>query len=226
MNKVILFDIDGTLVKSIPGNTHALAFVESIKNLYGINVELDWANMAGLTDQVIPSRLLESAGWSKDEIAAEMPKVIAELENIYLSNFEKGSVELCPGVQDLLHTLQEQNFTLGLLTGNLQPIAKIKLEDAGIYQYFSLGGFGSDEHLVRSELVTVAAERAGLTNDLSKIYLVGDTPRDIEAANQAGVYNTIGVATGHSSIQSLQDAGAGLTLNTLEEQDRFLDFVN
>lgn len=216
MNKLVLFDIDGTLVKSIPDNPHAKAFTQSIDNLYGIKTELDWEKVAGLTDRLIFIQLLEDTGWDSNKINQEMPRLIRELERVYVDNFKSGSVEKMPGVNNMLRILKEKQLKLGLLTGNLAKIAEIKLTDAGIYHYFELGGYGSDEHLVRSELVEIASKRSGMQNNLENIYLIGDTPRDILAAIDAGVYNAIGYSASHHGKDALRSSGAKAIINSFD----------
>lgn len=217
MNKLTLFDIDGTLVESIPNNPHAKAFTQTIENLYGIKTQLNWEGIAGLTDRLIFIDILEGVGWSREEILNKMPELIAELEAVYVNDFVPGSVKKMPGVDDVLQLLTANHITLGLLTGNLYEIAKAKLTDAGIFHYFELGGYGSDEHSQRSELVSIAAERAGLQDTLDSIYLVGDTPRDVSAARDARVFHAVGYSASHHGVESLTEAKAESVIQSFED---------
>lgn len=216
MNKLVLFDIDGTLVKSIPGNPHAQAFIQAIENLHSIQTELNWERAAGLTDRLIFKQLLEAEGWQEAEILEKMPQLINELENVYVSNFEPKSVEKMPGIDQTLARLRDLGIELGLLTGNLEKIAEAKLSDAGIFHYFNGGGFGSDKHTKRSDLVSIAVERFGMKDNLDQVYLIGDTPRDITAALDAGVNNAIGYSASHHGEESLKEAGAKAVIDTFE----------
>lgn len=222
MQKLILFDIDGTLVKSIPNNPHSLAFSESVKNLYDIEISLDWGEVAGLTDRLIFKLMMVRAGWQQQKIDKIMPKLIDELERVYIANFKEGTVEILPGVKQLLAELQVRGVALGLLTGNLKAIAQTKLEDVGIYSFFTVGGFGSDPHKKRSDLVKIAAKRAGLVASSSSVYLIGDTPRDIFAAQEAGVKHTVAVATSHHSVEDLKNSKAEVVLKDLSDTKKVL----
>jgi len=219
MSKLVLFDIDGTLVKSISGNPHAKAFTQAIENIYNLKTELEWTEVAGLTDRLIFGHILEKQGWQKEKVLAEMPKLLKELEDVYVNNFVAGSVEKMPGVENMLNKLQDLNIRLGLLTGNLYEIAKAKLTDADIFDYFDVGGYGSDEHKVRSELVTIAIQRAGLESKLNQVYLVGDTPRDIYAAREAGVYHAVGYAASHHGTEALMESKAEYVIESFEDWD-------
>lgn len=219
MQKLVLFDIDGTLVKSIPGNPHATAFLQTIEDLYGLKAELDWASSAGLTDRLIFKQILENEGWEAQKVLDEMPKLIEALEAIYINNFVKGSVKKMPGVDDMLRRLKDTDIRLGLLTGNLYEIAKAKLTDAGIFDYFDVGGFGSDEHSVRSDLVTIAVDKAGMNEAIDHVYLIGDTPRDISASLDAGVNHAIGYAASHYGADTLHKAHAEYVIESFEDWD-------
>lgn len=214
MNKLTLFDIDGTLIESIPNNPHATAFLEAIENLYGIKTELDWEAIAGLTDRLIFIDILEKVGWSRQEILDKMPELIRELERVYLDNFVSGSVQKMSGVDEVLQLLADNGVRLGLVTGNLYEIAKTKLTDAGIFHYFDVGGYGSDEHAARTELVSIAAARASMDDDLGAIYLIGDTPRDINAAREAGLHHAVGYSGASQDVGRLEAANAETVLKT------------
>jgi phosphoglycolate phosphatase-like HAD superfamily hydrolase len=114
---------------------------------------------------------------------------------------------------------------LGLATGNIELGARIKLERGGLNPYFSFGGFGSDAE-DRTELVRKASEKAadkyGASIATSNIFVIGDTPLDIEAGKRCG-FKTVGVATGSYSVDELLAAGASFAVKDLErERDYFL----
>jgi phosphoglycolate phosphatase len=108
---------------------------------------------------------------------------------------------------------------LGLATGNIEPGARVKLQRAGLNKYFSFGGFGSDSEN-RTELVRKAAEAAiqkhGDSISPNDIFVIGDTPLDIDAGRGAG-YKTVGVATGRYSTVVLQQAGASFVISDFEQ---------
>jgi len=117
-----------------------------------------------------------------------------------------------PGVSDLLEALEKRGATLGLITGNLKSVSEVKLGDVDIWHYFTVGGFGNDPHVTRGDLVKVAVDKAGFSESLDDVCVVGDTPRDIAAAQEAGIKHTVGVSNGYKDIQELIDAGAEVVL--------------
>ena len=124
-----------------------------------------------------------------------------------------------PGVASLLPRLIDDGVLLGIVSGALEAAAHIKLARGGLNRFFCFGGYGSDSS-DRSELTRVAIERAGRIHghplDAARLLVVGDTPRDIDAAHAAGAI-AVGVATGKYSVEALRSAGADHVLSTLEE---------
>ena len=214
MSNLILFDIDGTLLRS--GPLHHEAFLHAIKNVFGKDFKGD-PHVAGLTDPLILSMFLREMGTPDAVIQQRMPELLQACEDYYVKKFIKSSVEILPGVKELLKSLHQAGATLMLVTGNLEPIAKAKLESLDIYHYFSGGGFGSDPHSVRSELVTLAITKAGFEKNINDVYLTGDTPRDVKAAQEGGVTHIIAVATGTYTASELKDSGAETALESFED---------
>ena len=207
MTKLFLFDVDRTLVEGPINNRYTRA----IENLHSVHREVNF-DLQGLTDKLILEAMLEQEGWTDKQIDTAMPDLLREMHRVYLASFEPGSVRLLPGVRELLDELQKRDITLGLITGNMESVAEIKLNDAGIWQYFSVGGYGSDPHVTRGDLVKVAVNKADFAARLDAVYAFGDTPRDIAAAHEGGVANSVGVANGYRDTQELIDAGAKIVL--------------
>jgi phosphoglycolate phosphatase-like HAD superfamily hydrolase len=138
---------------------------------------------------------------------AQLPATVAE---------STGYV-IYPGVHDLLSKLCAEGHLLGLTTGNIEAAAHIKLARGGLDHFFSFGGYGSDSP-DRGELTRVAIRRAAtlLGEPPTQSYVVGDTPRDIEAAHEAGAV-AVGVATGRYSVEELEQAGAEYALRTFAD---------
>ena len=115
-----------------------------------------------------------------------------------------------PGIEELLPRLAEQGVLLGLVTGNIEAAAQIKLARADLNRFFAFGGYGSDSR-DRTELTKKALERggdvAGAPLDLATTIAVGDTPRDVNAGHGAGI-RVVGVATGSYCVEELREAGA------------------
>jgi phosphoglycolate phosphatase-like HAD superfamily hydrolase len=131
-----------------------------------------------------------------------------------------------PGIFEILESMKSRNdVLLGLATGNVESGARIKLRRGDLNRFFAFGGYGSDSE-DRASLVRRAAERAAaLTTtriDNSQTFVIGDTPRDIDAGRQAG-FRTVGVATGQHSVDELRGAGADFAIRNFDEgRDYFL----
>ena len=151
------------------------------------------------------------------------------IELMYL-NFkevlEKKDLIVLDGVRILLENLQSLNVPMGLVTGNIEDIAWLKLEKVDLKEYFQFGGFG-DKVLKRSVLVKNALEasvaKVGII-DKEKIFLVGDTPRDILGGQKLGV-RTVGVATGDFSKKELVIAGAEFIFEDLKDTKKVLNII-
>jgi phosphoglycolate phosphatase len=217
---LFLFDIDGTLIESPSLNR----FVQAIKNLYGLNIVIK-KDYRGFTDRLILIALLQEEGWSDDKIERALPDLIQELDRVHEELFLQGSVTVLPGVRELLVELKTRGETLGLITGNLEATAKRKLEDVKLFSYFSTGGFGSDPHVTRADLVKIAIERAGFSSNTEGVYVLGDAPMDMWAANEAGVANSIGITNGYREAQELVDAGAKVTFESLQDTFNVLSML-
>ncbi|RMG01963.1 MAG: HAD family hydrolase [Nitrospirae bacterium] len=221
--KVLLFDIDGTLLDSGGAGTRSLNI--AFKEVVGIENAFHGFSMAGKTDLQIIKEGLSMHGFSDDEalVDAIMRSYIKHLERLIKSSPKR----LKPGVTDLLETLSEDSVTLGLLTGNIEQGAYIKLGSFSIDHYFKTGAFGSD-HEDRNRLLPIAMARfreMGLNVSHQDCIVIGDTPRDIECAHIHGA-RCVAVATGPYSIETLKEKGADIVLESLEERDTFLSYIS
>jgi phosphoglycolate phosphatase len=217
MKRLFLFDIDGTLVKARSNDR----FAQTINNLHGLEVKIKH-DYHGSTDRIIFIELLKGVNWSQREIMKAMPELMEELDRIHRASFSPENVKILPGIVDLLSELKKQGQAIGLITGNIEVIAKRKLEAVGIYSYFPLGGFGSDPHTERADLVKIAVDRAEFSDDLQNVYVIGDTPRDIWAAHEAGIINSVGVSNGFRSSKELVDAGAKIVFDDFKDTKKVL----
>lgn len=215
MRRLILFDIDGTLVSGGPAK---YAFERAMRETYGTIGDVAGVSFAGKTDPQIARELLSGAGFDHASIDAGLP----ELWERYVVYLEERLVEkpmkVLPGVVELLDALAElDGVGLGLLTGNIVRGAELKLEATGLWERFPIGGFGSD-HEERDELPAVALERARVhwkvTLEASDAVVVGDTPRDV-GCGRAGGTRTLAVATGSYQTRDLVEAGADHVLEDL-----------
>ncbi len=206
--KLLLFDIDGTLVRA--GGAGRKALNRAVEFLHGKRAVCDEMNLAGRTDKWNFRRALRSAT-SRSPTAVE----VSQLKREYLRrlpyyvrlSLRRGTYVLPPGIKLLLRRLsREPGVLLGLGTGNLEEGARIKLGPSGLGGYFRFGGFGSDGQC-RVALLRKAVQRARRHSgrEASQIFVIGDTPLDVAAGRRAG-YKTVAVGTGFSTWESLVGA--------------------
>ena len=219
VKRLILFDVDGTLVYSPPDT----APVAAIRRLYGLEVSLEGVRTGGMTEPQILALLLQSAGWDDIKIKAELPILMKRIVPFIHEAFKKGTIKLVPGVRNLLDQLEHRGVALGLITGNRKSLAQLKLEDVDIWRYFSVGGYGDDPHETRSDLVRLACQRAGTRADDSGVYVIGDTWRDIKAAVEAGVVNRVGLIGPRHPREEFEQAGATILLSSFDETQKVLE---
>jgi phosphoglycolate phosphatase len=214
LTNLLLFDIDGTLLGRASGE-HAAALRRALHEVHGLDpgVVSDVVSPAGRTDGEIARMLLASAGVSEAAIDAGAPAVreatvaaYAELCPADLSD------KVLPGISDLVEQLSARDdVALSLVTGNFEPVGRLKLERAGVGRFFApgQGGFGSDAEL-RARLPGIARGRAGSGGvpwPRERTIVIGDTPRDIACARADGV-RCVAVATGPYEVDALGEADA------------------
>ncbi|MGA2674747.1 MAG: HAD family hydrolase [Terracidiphilus sp.] len=196
-----LFDIDGTLLRDI-GRIHMNSFVPSIRRVTGFEVTLEGVPVQGSTDTAILREACRQAGIPAEVFEPQLEAILDAIRQTVAEQRKVMKLLLMPGVEDTLDHLAKRGALLGVGTGNLEMIGWIKIEEAGLREWFRFGGF-SDRFPVRSELIGHAARKAReLAGDKARICVVGDTPRDIEAA-RANSLSVIAVATGNSSFDAL-----------------------
>ncbi len=196
-----LFDIDGTLLRS-RDRVHMDSLPASVREVMGIEVSLDGVSLAGNTDTSILREACALAGVPPEVLEPQMAAILEGMcANVAGRRHELQPI-LMPGVEETLKYLAGRGATLGVATGNLEMIGWIKVERAGLREWFRFGGF-SDRFPARSDLIRDAAIKAReLAGSQATVCVVGDTPRDIEAAHANGL-PVIAVATGHFSFDEL-----------------------
>ena len=217
MKRLLLFDIDGTLVLGGPAKA---AFHTGLMETFGTAGPIETHNFAGKTDPQIARELLSAAGMSDEDIEAGFPKLWDRYLHHLGQRLPKHPMNVLPGVGELLTALsREADVALGLLTGNIVRGAELKLRSAGLYEHFRMGSYGSDSE-IRNHLAPIALERAAETwsvhFDPQSVWVIGDTPADIECG-QAGGTRTLGVATGRYGTDVLASAGADAVMHDLSD---------
>jgi phosphoglycolate phosphatase len=211
---LLLFDIDGTLLTGATGE-HRAALHEAILAVHGIEADVSRRPItpAGRTDREITRAILLDAGVDAKQIDDRADAVQEEACRAYARLCpEDLSHTVLPGIPELLAALSDgDGHTLGLLTGNYEAIARLKLRRAGIGSWFASGqgAFGSDAE-DRTELPAIARRRAGrpgASYPSEQTIVIGDTPRDIACARADGA-RAIAVATGPFDVEDLRAADA------------------
>lgn len=203
--KLLLFDIDGTLIRS--NSAGRLAMAAALQELFGTSGPLDSYNMSGKTDARIITDLLTAVGISAKEINEKLPAVYELMAIKAQEIYPERDILPCPGVHDLLVKLQgRDDVIVGLLTGNSESTTPLKLLAANIDpEQFVVGAYGSD-HLDRNSLPAVAMKRASLLTGEQfsgdNTVIIGDTPADILCA-RAGKARAVAVAGGWHSSETL-----------------------
>ena len=211
----VLFDVDGTLIST--GGAGAAAWRLAFTELFDIPANIEDYTEAGMPDQMVLTVTFQHV-IGRDPTPREIAELMAKyLENLPETVTESQHYVVFPGVQELLTRLSDSGHLLGLTTGNVEAAAHIKIGRAGLNRFFAFGGYGSDSP-DRGELTRIAIARAAtiIGAPPAAAYVVGDTPRDIEAAHQADAH-AVGVATGHYTVDQLRAAGAEFVLRTFAD---------
>ena len=209
-----LFDIDGTLLRSQDG-IHYNAFFSSVKQVMGRELKLDGVTLHGNTDPGILRDAFRLAEIGDEEWQPLIEDILHEMRSGVVAQRDAMKVNVMPGVAATLRHLLDKGAALGVATGNLEAIGWLKIEVAGLREWFTFGGF-SDRYTVRSEMIEHAAElaRAVVGVDAS-VCVVGDTPFDVSAARANGL-PVIAVATGRSTFDQLMESEPDACAITLE----------
>jgi len=196
-----LFDIDGTLLHS-RDRIHFNSVAASVQRVTGFEITLAGITIHGSTDTAILREACHQAGVPPEILEAHSEAILEAMCRTVSERRHELDLVRMPGVEEVLAHLARRNALLGLATGNLEMIGWIKVEQAGLREWFRFGGF-SDRFPVRAELVSQAAKKAReLAGPEATVCVVGDTPRDIQAA-QANSLSVIAVATGRYGFNEL-----------------------
>jgi phosphoglycolate phosphatase len=216
---VVLFDIDGTLLDMRGAGRKS--FVRALKAVFGWDDDIQYIHFAGNTDLNVLQQVMDAHGRAltdndRRRFFERMPVDLAQTA---------GEAELIiyPGVRELLETLSaDPRVVLGLVTGNVEACARIKLWQFDLHEHFVLGAFG-DDHADRSEIARLAMKRVHdhlkPGQEIGALFLVGDTPFDIAAAKSIDA-ESIAVATGKYDVNTLRTAGADHVLADLSDTEQ------
>jgi phosphoglycolate phosphatase-like HAD superfamily hydrolase len=215
--KAVLFDIDGTLL--VTGGAGAVAWQRAFREMHGIDANIDEHTHAGMTDPEIAAIVFREVIGREGSPAERAEAIAGYLSHLQQAVEESNGYRVMPGIEELLPRLAGEGVLLGIVTGNIEAAAHIKLGRGDLNRFFAFGGYGSDSS-DRTELTKKAIERgeqvSGHPLDPSATIVVGDTPRDVEAGHGAGL-RVVGVATGSYAVDELTDAGADWSIENVSD---------
>ena len=213
----MLFDIDGTLL--VTGGAGAVAWQRAFLELYDIEANIEEHTHAGMTDPEIAEIVFREVIGREGSAAERAEAIGGYLSHLQQAVEDSEGYRVMPGIEELLPCLVEEGVLLGIVTGNIEAAAHIKLARGDLNRYFAFGGYGSDSR-DRTELTKKALERgegvSGHPLDPAETIAVGDTPRDVRAGHGAGI-RVVGVATGSYSVNELTDAGADWSIENVKD---------
>lgn len=227
--RLALFDVDGTLIST--GGAGMRAFYRALRSVFDVRVDSEVIRPDGKTDPVIVKELLMHFGlldrWNDDAREALLSTYLLFLEEEISRAKERGLIRILPGVKKLLDTLSRRpDFAVGLVTGNLEEGARIKLEKAGLAVYFRFGGYGSDSE-DRTALTRIGIRRGVLAvapRSVDSSVVIGDTPLDIAHGHAAGAL-VIAVASARYSVNDLAAYGPDLLVRDLKQTAAIVRFM-
>ncbi len=224
--RLFLFDIDGTLV-SVRGAGRA-AFARALEATYGTAGAIQQFDFRGRTDLSIVHELMTAAGLEVERIRARLDACFETYARELTVQIGDGSqVRVLPGVDAIVRRLgQRDDAVVGLLTGNIEAGARIKLTPTGLWPLFRVAAYGS-ENADRRRLPPIALERAralGYDFTFDRITIIGDTPLDVECARSCGAV-AVAVATGQHPTDELACCKPDHLFSSLADVDRVVSLL-
>jgi phosphoglycolate phosphatase-like HAD superfamily hydrolase len=227
--KLLLFDIDGTILK-VKESLSKQVFADLIKKVFGQDIpEKLLPNFAGMTDLKIITDTAEIIGITNEEIEKLLPLFWKEMIEVFNPLYNNTNVTLLPGITELINYYHNSNdFQLGLLTGNLKDCAYMKLRPYNLENFFPFGAFG-DENYDRNKLPSIAINRANsyITKELFYNYnslIIGDSPMDIMCAKSNNI-KSLNVATGSYSKIQLNDFGSDYCFDDFNDTNSVINKI-
>jgi len=224
--RLFLFDIDGTLV-SVRGAGRA-AFARALEATYGTAGAIQQFDFRGRTDLSIVHELMTAAGLEVERIRARLDACFETYARELTVQIGDGSqVRVLPGVDAIVRRLgQRDDAVVGLLTGNIEAGARIKLTPTGLWPLFRVAAYGS-ENADRRRLPPIALVRAralGYDFTFDRITIIGDTPLDVECARSCGAV-AVAVATGQHPTDELACCKPDHLFSSLADVDRVVSLL-
>ena len=226
--KLLLFDIDGTLLKSKGAGRRAMKRAFSRMTGKG-DFSVEGIDFSGRTDPAIIREIFIQNGFSAEDADSWLDEAIETYIEAFRANYTPDDFIPLPGVHALIELLHEApDIQLAILTGNLEPTAYLKLQAIGLDSYFPFGAFSSD-HADRYQLPRIAVQRAldhtGHAFEGKSVVIIGDTRHDILCGREINVFS-VAVSTGHYSSEDLHVHGPDALLDDLSNAKAFLEILS
>ena len=226
MKKLVLFDIDGTLL--VCGPQVRPVFASALVEVFGTAGEVDGFDFTGRTDPGIVLDLITGAGLPEALVRERLPRMRSLYTERLDRELDRRGMVLLPGVVEILERLtRREDVVTALLTGNWEPGARAKLSRFDLDRYFSFGAYGCDG-VDRAELPPVALDRAeqatGLRFRPEDVLIVGDSVHDVSCAHAHGI-PCLAVGTGRTPEEVLQAAGAEWVIGDLRQAPRAVPWL-
>ena len=224
--RLVLFDIDGTLVTD--GGASRSAFADALRIVFGYEGDLRRYDFSGRTDPQITTMVLRDAGWSDDAVKARFDELWPVYLNGLARNTAAGSVRALPGIPALVDALRaERSITLALLTGNIERGARLKLMPPALNDFFAFGAFGSDS-AKREDLPPIAVERASKFDGHrfrgADVVIIGDSIYDVRCGVPHNA-TTIAVASGKTKAETLRAENPTHFFESAEDTPKLLEAI-
>ena len=224
--RLVLFDVDGTLITD--RGAARQAYETALHEVYGYSGDLRRYDFSGRTDPQITHMVLGDAGLSSGDIDSRMPALWERYLAALARNATADRVHALPGIPKLLESLSARpDVMLALLTGNIEPGARLKLAPPALNGYFPFGAFGSDSPR-REELPPIAVERASQIDGHRfrgrDVVIIGDSIYDVRCGTPHDA-TTIAIASGKTSAETLQAEGPHYFFHSAEDLDAVLGAI-
>ena len=195
-----MWDIDGTLMRSARNGSYKDYTIPVLEEIFGTSGRLSDMRVSGMTDLQIVFEALSETEISQEQVRAQIDRLCLRLTEEARRVTGNGFFELLPGVRETLQALHDHpRYRSALLTGNIAPMAQLKMELMGLDQFFTLPGAFGDESHIRRDLPALAADRIrkhlGVSFPPEHFIVIGDTPNDIDCGRHFGA-RTVAVGTG------------------------------
>ncbi len=216
--KLFLFDIDGTILHAHGSGRRGVEL--ALERILGRPINTEKVRFSGKTDPQILQEVLLHSGFSPDEINLVLPQALDAYLETMPAMLSSSKFTVMPGILALLQHLHQHPLVhLGLITGNLEPLAYLKLRAVGLDHFFRFGAFGSDS-AIRDDLPAIAVQRAhnhtGHAFTGKDVVIIGDTEHDICCGRGIGA-TSIGVCTGSYSRDDLAPLNPDVLLDDLTD---------